>query len=189
MEISFRKIKEEDLDLIKNWRNQDWIRRNSRDHRSLTMEDQLKWFQKISTSGSDDMFLVLESGTPVGVCGLAWINREHRSAEITYYLGRQKNPAVDVAVGLEVYAFIKKKGFEEYKLNRIHGEVFTYNEGGIKLAYHCGFKKEGIKRQSIFWDGKYWDSTIVSMLAEEYYSDKDHRQNTINPQKSVKFDL
>ena len=168
MEVRFRKIEQEDLGLIRDWRNQERIRRNSRDHRQLTMADQLKWFQNISTSKSDDMYLVLGDDVPIGVCGLARINWQDRSAEITYYLGRQKNAAVDVTVGLEAYAFLKKKGFEEYQFNRLYGEAFEFNKGGIKLAYHCGFKKEGIKRQSIFWDGKYWDGIIVSMGAEEY---------------------
>ena len=171
MPVRFRKIEQGDLELIRGWRNQDRIRKNSRDHRLLNMEDQLKWFQNISISKSDDMFLILENDDPVGVCGLARINWQDRSAEITCYLGRQKNAAVDVAVGLEAYIFLKRKGFEEYHLNRLHGEVFIFNEGGIKLAYYCGFKKEGTKRQSVFWDGKYWDSIMVSMLAEEYKTD------------------
>ena len=168
MKIGFRKIEKEDLELIRDWRNQERIRNNCHDHRRLTMEDQLKWFQKISSSKSDDMYLVLEDDTPVGVCGLKRINWQDQSAEITYYLGRQKNATVDVALGLEAYAFLKKKGFEGHKLNRLYGEAFEFNEGGIRLAYHCGFKKEGIKKQSVFWDGKYWNGIVVSMSRADY---------------------
>lgn len=168
LKVAFRKIEKKDLALIMGWRNQERILKNSRDHRQLTMADQLKWFQKISTSQSDDMSLILENGVARGVCGLAHINRKNRSAEITYYLGQLKNAAIDVAMGSGAYAFLKKKGFEEYKLTNLYGEVFEYNEGGIKLAYYGGFKKKGIKRKSIFWNGKYWDGIMVSMTAEEY---------------------
>jgi len=168
MKVRFRKIEQADLELIKDWRNQDRIRMNSRDRRLLNMDDQSKWFQKISTSDKDDMYLVLKDEVPIGVCGLAWIDQESRSAEITFYLGEQSSPVIDVALGFEGYEFLKKKGFEELSLNRLHGEIFSFNEGGIKLAAYCGFKKEGTKKQAIFWDGKYWDSIMVSMLAEEY---------------------
>lgn len=168
MEVSFRKIEPLDLEMIMNWRNQERILKNSRDRRVLTMEDQLKWFQRISGSGIDDIYIILRDGMPVGVCGLGRINRQDSTAEITYYLGVQNNAAADVMVGVETYAFLKKKGFKEYHLNRLHGEVFGFNEGGMRLAYHCGFKKEGVKRQSVFWDGKYWDSIMVGLLAEEY---------------------
>jgi len=172
LSVFFRKVEREDLELIKDWRNQERIRYNGRDHRLLSMEDQLRWFNKISNSESDDMYLVLEDSVPVGVCGFSRINWRDRSAEITYYLGRQKNAVVDVAIGIEAYGFLKRKGFEEYTLNRLYGEAFSFNEGGIKLAYHCGFKKEGIKRKSIFWKGKHWDGIIVSMVASEYRAEK-----------------
>ncbi len=168
MKVSFRSIKQADLEMIMNWKNQERILKNSRDRRVLTMEDQLKWFQRIASPGTEDMSIVLRGGLPIGVCGLGRINRQDRTAEITYYLGIQSNPAIDIMVGVHVYAFLKKKGFKEYNLNRLHGEAFGFNEGGIWLAYQCGFKKEGVKRQSIFWDGKYWDSIMVGLLAEEY---------------------
>ena len=168
MKVFFRKIRQEDLEVIKNWRNQERILKNSRDQRILTMDDQLKWFQKISHSESDDMYMMLEDETPVGLCGFGKINWQDRSAEITYYLGRQKNAAVDVTLGIEAYSFLKKKGFEEHQLNRLYGEAFAFNEGGIKLAYHCGFKHDRVKHRSIFWNGKYWDGIIVGMTAQEY---------------------
>lgn len=169
MKVSFRKIEKSDLEMIMNWRNHERILKNSRDRRVLTMEDQLKWFQRISGSGNDDMYIVLKDGAPIGVCGLGRINRQDRTAEITYYLGVQQNPAMDVAIGIEVYAFLKKKGFNDYHFHRLHGEVFGFNKGGLRLALHCGFKNEGVKRQSVFWDGQHWDSIMVGLLAEEYY--------------------
>lgn len=168
MEVTFRKIERSDLEMVKNWRNQERILKNSRDRRVLTMEDQVRWFERISSSGMDDMYIILRDGVPVGVCGLGRLNCQDRTAEITYYLGVSSSPAIDVTLGVEVYDFLKKKGFMEYRLNRLHGEVFGFNEGGLRLALHCGFKNEGIKRQSVFWDGKYWDSIMVGLLAEEY---------------------
>lgn len=179
MEVSFRKIEASDLEMIVNWRNQERVMKNSRDRRLLKMEDQLKWFERISSFGTDDMYIVLRDGTPIGVCGLGRINRQDRTAEITYYLGVQNNPAVDVMVGVEAYAFLKKKGFREYNLNRLHGEVFGFNEGGMRLAYHCGFKEEGVKRQSVFWDGKYWDSIMVGLLAEEYQAQETEKAKVV----------
>jgi spore coat polysaccharide biosynthesis protein SpsF len=172
MEVSFRAIERKDLELVRGWRNQDRIRRNSRDHRVFNQEDQLSWFQKISHSRFDDVSIVLEGNIPVGVCGLTRIDPDDRSAEITYYLGEQKNAVRDVAVGVAAYEFLKRKGFEEYKLKRLYGEAFAFNEGGIKLACYCGFKKEKIKANSIYLDGQYWDGVIVCMWAEEYRAQK-----------------
>lgn len=168
MEISFRQMEMEDLPLLRDWRNQERVRKYCREYRLLNMVNQKNWFEKVSTSKLDDMFVVLVDGEPVGLCGLTHINWKDRVAEISYYLGKMTNPATDVAVGIEVYGFFKKKGFGEYNLHRLHGEAYLFNEAGIKLALSCGFRQEGILRQAVFWEGKYWDSIIIGMLAEEY---------------------
>ena len=172
MKVDFRQIEQEDLVLLRDWRNQVEVRKYCREYRLLNMLDQKNWFQKFTTSKLDDMFLVVVDDEPVGVCGLTHINWKDRSSEISYYLGKRKNPSIDVAIGLEVYEFLKKKGFGEYNLNRLWGEAFAFNEGGVKLALLCGFKTEGVMRQVTFWNGEYWDSIIVGMLAEEYYGTK-----------------
>lgn len=168
MKISFRQVEQEDLTLLRDWRNQERLRKLFREYRLLNMVNQLSWFEKISTSRSDDMFMVLVDEQPVGICGLTHINWKDRSAEVSYHLGKTSNPAADVAVGLDVYSFLKKKGFKEYNLHRLQGEAFSFNEGGVKLALKSGFKQEAVLRKTVFWDGKYWDSVIVGMLVEEY---------------------
>jgi|TARA_B100001964_G_C14160762_1_gene566578 hypothetical protein len=178
MKISFRQIEQEDLALLRDWRNQERLKKYFREYRLLNMLNQLDWFKNISTSTVNDMFLILADDNPVGVCGLTHINWKDRSAEISHYLGKQTNSAVDVAIGLEAYDFLKKKAFLEYNLNRLYGGPFSFNKGAIKLALHCGFKKEAVLRQSIFWNGKYWDTVILSLLAEEYYATtKDKHKN------------
>jgi len=149
------------------------------------MVNQLEWFEKISASGRDDMFIVLLDEESVGICGLTHINWKDRSAEVSYHLGRRANPANDVAVGLEVYRFLKKKGFEEYNLNRLTGEAFSFNEGGVSLAVRCGFKEEGVMRQSTFWGGRYWDSVLVGMLSEEHTRERGPHQ-TAGDEKALK---
>jgi len=136
------------------------------------MANQISWFEGISTSRVDNMFIVIADDEPVGVCGLTHINWKDRSAEIAYYLGKRTSPSVDVTIGIEVYSFMKKKAFEEYNLNRLIGEAFSFNKGAVELALKCGFTQEGILRQCIFWSGKYWDSVLIGMLADEYFKEK-----------------
>jgi hypothetical protein len=168
MEVAFRQIEREDLPMLRDWRNLEKVRKYCREYRWLNMVDQERWFEKASTNKVNDMFLVLANDEPIGVCGLTHINWKDRSAEVSFYLSKTMNSAIEVAIGIEVYKMFKKKGFDEYNLNRLWGEAYSFNQGGISLALLCGFKEEGVLRQTVFWDGKYFDSVIVSMLAEEY---------------------
>lgn len=169
MEVIFRQMEMDDLPLLRDWRNQERVKKYCREYRLLNMVNQKNWFEKVSTSRLDDMFVVLVDGESVGLCGLTHINWKDRSAEISYYLGKSMNPADDVALGMEVYEFFKKKAFREYNLHRLWGEAYAFNKGGVALALKCGFRQDAVIRDVVFWDGKYWDSIIVSMLAKEYH--------------------
>jgi len=58
--------------------------------------------------------------------------------------------------------------FNVLKLNRFGLSVYEGNLGGIRCYTKCGLKKEGIKRQSIYRYGRYWDEIIMSMLKSDY---------------------
>ena len=74
MIVNFRQIEKEDLPLLRDWRNQERVRRCCREYRLLNMANQISWFEGISTSRVDNMFIVIADDEPVGVCGLTHIN-------------------------------------------------------------------------------------------------------------------
>lgn len=59
-------------------------------------------------------------------------------------------------------------GFGMMNLNRIELDVFDYNERGIHVYEKIGFKKEGTKREAYFYNHRYHDMVIMSMLAREF---------------------
>ncbi|SDW71287.1 Acetyltransferase (GNAT) family protein [Marininema mesophilum] len=58
--------------------------------------------------------------------------------------------------------------FGVLNLHRVELDVFSYNERAIHVYEKLGFKKEGILRESLFYDHQYHDSIIMSMLEKEY---------------------
>lgn len=156
--MEFRQIEREDLPLLRDWRNQ--ILKSTREYRLLNMLNQEKWFEKISLERNNDMFLIMDK-EPIGVCGLTYINWKDRHAEISYYLERGEIK--------EVYDFLKKKAFEEYGLNRLWKEIYIHNKERIEIALKNGLIKEGTLRETNWWEGKFHDSIIVSILAKEYF--------------------
>ncbi|KKL79176.1 hypothetical protein LCGC14_2017440 [marine sediment metagenome] len=183
MSIEFRQIEKEDLPQLRDWRNQERIRKNTREYKLLTMANQEEWFRRVSIERKDDMFLIEDlipvkdygaEVKPVGMCGLTNINWKDRHAEFSYYSGLE-NPFKNGKIAMRVYNFLKKKAFDEFNLNRLWGEIFSCNQPALKLAYKNGLSNEGVLRQTYFWGGKYWDSIIVSILAKEYHANgKDH---------------
>ena len=53
-------------------------------------------------------------------------------------------------------------------LNRIELGVLGSNISGLKLYEKVGFKREGVKRQSIYKNGKFVDVIMMAILKEEF---------------------
>lgn len=43
-----------------------------------------------------------------------------------------------------------------------------YNEGAVRLYEKLGFKREGVEREAIFSNGKFWDIIELGMLEREW---------------------
>lgn len=182
--MEFRQIEQEDLPLLRDWRNQERIRKACREYKLLNMVNQEEWFERISISKQHDMFMIMDKigkipkfqradwyKVSIGVCGLTNINWKDRHAEISYYSALE-DALQNLNIAKEIYNFLKKKCFDEYGLNRLWGEIYSHNEVALKIALRNGLKIEGTMRQTNWWDGKWWDSIITAILAEEYYGIK-----------------
>src|SRR3990167_6199251 len=87
--IGLRAVEQEDLNLLRDWRNIEEFRRNFREFRELNMAMQEKWFTTISESRNDFMFVIerLKYKKPLGVCGLVYVNWIIRCADLSFYIG------------------------------------------------------------------------------------------------------
>lgn len=165
--MEFRQVEREDLPLLRDWRNQDNIRKATREYRLLNMLNQEEWFEDISLNRENEMFIGYKKDI-VAVCGLTHINWKDRHAEISYY-STINNALKNLGIAKQVYDFLKKKAFGEYNLNRLWGEVYSCNKVALKIAQRNGLKIEGRLKETNFWEGKYYDSFITAILAKEYY--------------------
>jgi ribosomal-protein-alanine N-acetyltransferase len=53
-------------------------------------------------------------------------------------------------------------------LHRIDLKVLEYNKRGIRCYEKCGFKLDGVLRDSAFIEGKYHSDLIMSILEDEW---------------------
>jgi RimJ/RimL family protein N-acetyltransferase len=61
-----------------------------------------------------------------------------------------------------------KHCFETLNLHRVWLHVFEYNPRGQKAYLKVGFQREGVLRQSIFREGRYWDTIVMAILREDW---------------------
>ncbi len=58
-------------------------------------------------------------------------------------------------------------GFRNLDINRIEAEVMQGNVASEKVLAKIGFKNEGILRQWMYWNDKYYDMTKFSLLQSD----------------------
>ena len=59
-------------------------------------------------------------------------------------------------------------GFTALEANRIEAEVMQGNLASERVLEKAGFKKEGILRQWMLWNGNYYDMTMYSLLKTDF---------------------
>lgn len=61
-------------------------------------------------------------------------------------------------------------GFEEPNLNRIDLTCDERNCRGIACYRRCGFVEEGRMRQHRFPKGRFWDTVVMGVLADDFFA-------------------
>ncbi len=171
--VKLRALEIEDLPKLKNWRNSKFVRRSAREYRLLNMINQKKWFEQTHNENppTSIMFGVLNNKNKlIGVCGLTYIDWKNKHAEISCYLN-SKNWQKTKEAEDTIYTLIKY-GFEELNLHRLWAEIFSIAKENIALFNKMNFEKEGLLREKLWREGKWWNSMIYSMLSSEFKNNK-----------------
>lgn len=63
------------------------------------------------------------------------------------------------------------KSFLELGLNRVEALVLKSNIGSIRMHKKCGYVEEGIKRHSVYKNGKFQDQVLLAILKNNHESE------------------
>jgi RimJ/RimL family protein N-acetyltransferase len=169
--VGLRAVEREDLDLLRDWRNIPDFRRNFREVRELNLANQDIWFERSCVVDSNDfMFIIedLETGNAIGAAGLLYINWVIRSADFSFYIGRDNAYIDEEGFAEESAKLLLNYGFQNLNLNKVWMELYEFDDKKRSFFRDAfGFIQDGILRQNCFEDGRYWDSVIVSLLRSD----------------------
>ena len=165
--IRLRAIEKKDLKQLRDWRNEPDIKKFMREYRDLSMQNQLQWLDSLARDKNTIMFAIeTKKRKLIGCTGLTYIDWKNRRGEVSIYIGNKKYRSK--GYGTDTLKTLMKYGFKELNLHMLFGEIFEYNKANIRLFEKCGFKKDGVLRDRLYRDGKYWNSIFYSILEEEW---------------------
>ena len=155
-----RAVESTDLELLTDWRNLPEFRINFREHRELGLENQKKWFNRLTLSPNDYMFVILDkvSLEPIGACGLLYTNWIIRSSDFSFYIGKDKL-YIDEKYAKDAAEVLIKYGFNDLNLKKIWMELYEYDIKKLEFFQNeFRFKVDGKLRRNAFAKKDYFKS-------------------------------
>ncbi len=131
---------------------------------------QMEWYRNLESEGTGIWWTVRtrSNGTFIGAGGFNNLVKEHRKAEIGFWLLPEFWGKGYMS---EAFRKICHFGFEDLGLHRIEGWVESNNAACIKALIKCGFTLEGTMRECEWKDDHFIDLCLYSQLESEFTPD------------------
>jgi UDP-4-amino-4,6-dideoxy-N-acetyl-beta-L-altrosamine N-acetyltransferase len=172
---------EEDHVLQVQWRNQPEISAYFYSDEPVSYEGHMQWWAKLRQDVTQRFYIIdaltepvepynqLVQPIPIGTTSLLHIDLINRTAEYgRLMIGDDNYRGKGGGFALEAEVLLMKHGFYSLNLNRICGYVLEFNKRVMRLHDKVGFKEEGLLRQNIYKNGRYYDVIVIGLLAEEF---------------------
>jgi RimJ/RimL family protein N-acetyltransferase len=174
--IRLRAVEREDIPRFVEWLNDPEVIAGLLVNLPMSTWDETRWFENLANRPAEDRPLAVDARLPeggwkhIGNVGLHQIEWMNRAAEFGIFIGDKT--FWNQGYGSEATRLTLKHGFETLNMNRIYLYVFETNPRAIRAYEKCGFAREGKLRQSIYQNGNYIDTLLMSMLRSEWDAQK-----------------
>lgn len=141
--VVLRSLNDNDISLLRRWRNQEEIRCNFLDPSVISEDQQQQWWKKYRDKDDDYMFLIFEkkSEIPVGTAAVYNIIIG-QSAEYGRMMIGDKE-ALSRGYGVDATRILMQFAFRQWNLQTIRLQVLEHNSRAIRLYEKVGFSKTG----------------------------------------------
>lgn len=176
--IELRRIKYEDIELIRYWRNHPNIRKYMGYQKKITKKQQKEWFQKIDNK-FNYYFLIVMNETPFGVINTKDVNLTDRYAEGGIFIWEEKyiNSPYPVMASLILLDFIFNEiEFAELSFVRVLESNIKAQNYNKQLGYVKLPNQESVENQwYVLSKEKYNRNSKKLRIGAKNYSGSDGR--------------
>lgn len=162
-------MEENDLEIVRQWRNNPYFRQFMREYRELSQTHQKNWYNKIVEDDRFEMFVIeLDKTAIIGVAGLTYIDWRNRHCDVHFFIGND-NAWIDDYYANHAIKILFDYAFNTLNMNKLWAEVYEIDTK--KLNFFCsklGFAVDASLREHYYFNGQYVTSHILSLLKKEY---------------------
>lgn len=188
MDIKLTLLTENDLELVRNWRNSNEVAKYMYTEDKISRDQQKKWFASIQNRKDCKYWIIEYDGKKLGVASLTDINPTLSSCYWAFYLG--DSSIRGVGIGSKVEYNVLNYVFDELKLNKLRCEVFVENDKVIKLHEKFGFRREAYYREHCIKGDQKLDVVGLAILNSEWNQLKNkHYKRIYEESNTTKFNI
>ncbi|MET3683074.1 RimJ/RimL family protein N-acetyltransferase [Alkalibacillus flavidus] len=168
MAVYIRPVEQEDLPNILQSSTNPTIRFLTGTTATFSLEQLQHHFDKAKHDDTRFDFVIClnQTGEIVGEGAILDIDYDNRSAAFRLALSHQNH--FNQGYGSQTIRIILAIVFYEYQLYRLQLEVYSHNPRAIATYEKLGFKREGVLRQALYYDGTFYDEIVMAMLKDDY---------------------
>lgn len=174
--VTFRDFEERDIDFIYRCKNDEKL--NSLivgNWHPFSYDEAVKWVHGCMGEHETYKFWAVctndEEKRIVGWVSLSQIDKTNQNA-CFHGIVIGDSDYHDGLAWIESYLFVYKYCFEVLGLNRVYGESLVGHKQSNIIGKIFYAQQEGIKRQAVFKNGRFYDVSFSALLKEEYLEHK-----------------
>jgi len=168
--VRLRAIERDDLPRFVEWFSDPEVRRYLDMYLPFSLAQEERWFEQLQERMEKQELVMLtietSAGTHIGNISLFDINWKNRHAELGITIGEKDHWGQ--GYGSDSIRTMLRLAFGEMNLHRVFLRVHADNARGIHCYQKVGFQKEGTLRESVFREGAYHDTFVMSILESEF---------------------
>lgn len=166
--VYLRALEKEDLIYIRKWSNDPEIRKLIGEVASMSQADADKFLERVYSDNTREWFVIVvkEDDRVIGEAGLLRMFPAWRTTDISIIIGEKD--AWGKGYGTEAILLLLDYAFRYLNFHRVAIGVVGFNKSAIRFWEKVGFKKEGIQRDGYYYNHKYYDFVMMSILEDEF---------------------
>ncbi|KWX78509.1 GNAT family N-acetyltransferase [Paenibacillus jilunlii] len=166
--VYLRPLNGEDAELYYHMFYDAEARRLTGTQKHITKEQIAAYIERKAEDDSGVLLLIALKDTDetIGDIAIQDMDRNNRTANLRIAIGDEAHQGK--GYGREALLLMLDYGFGILNLHRIELEVYAYNKRAAHVYESIGFVREGVRRQTLFYNHQYHDVVMMSMLENEY---------------------
>jgi len=164
-----RFIKEEEVELMRVWRNSPSVRNNMYTRHEISNDEHQAWWNRTLQRKDQQYWMYAQDNEPLGIVAFTSIDLINKNCSWAFYA----SPEAPRGTGSKMEFLALEHAFDNLMLYKLYCEVLAYNTPVIKLHQKFGFQIEGIFRKHHKVDEGYTDIYRLGIFSSDWKKNRE----------------